>query len=371
MTAVTDRDTDTRPTVPAKPARRSRWRRYLLMAALPLLVAVGGGYEYVVGGRFVSTDNAYVQQDKVTISPDVSGRIVEVAVRENQPVSRGAVLFRIDDEPYRLALQQAEAALASARLKVEQLRADLGEELAKQAAAEEKVAFEQREFQRQQDLLKTGVAARATYDSVRHDLMAAQQDLNTAKQAVVSARAALGGDPEVPTDRHPTVLEALAKTATAQRDLDHTVVRAPADGVVSQTERLLVGQYMPVGLSAVSVVMNGASWVEANFKETDLTHMAVGQTATVVVDAYSGRTLTAHVESIGAGTGSEFSVLPAQNATGNWVKVVQRVPVRLRIDGTDAAGVPLRTGLSADVEVDTHYSRPLPGVIGSAVAAIR
>ncbi|WP_434623598.1 HlyD family secretion protein [Azospirillum sp. B2RO_4] len=373
MTAVTDRDTETRPAAQpaAKPVRRARWRRWVLMAALPLLVAVGGGYEYVVGGRYVSTDNAYVQQDKVTISPDVSGRIVEVAVRENQPVHRGDLLFRIDDEPYRLALQQADAALASARLKVEQLRADLGEAQAKQAAAEEKVAFEQREFQRQQDLLKTGVAARATYDSVRHDLMSAQQDLNTEKQAVVSARAALGGDPDIPTDRHPMVLEALAKKATAQRDLDHTVVTAPADGVVSQTDRLLVGQYASVGLSAVSLVMSGSSWVEANFKETDLTHMAVGQTATVVLDAYSGRTLTAHVESIGAGTGSEFSVLPAQNATGNWVKVVQRVPVRLRIDGTDAAAVPLRTGLSADVEVDTHYSRPLPGVIGSAVAAIR
>ena len=167
------------------------------------------------------------------------------------------------------------------------------------------------------------------------------------------------------------MLEALAKKATAQRDLDHTVVTAPADGVVSQTDRLLVGQYASVGLSAVSLVMSGSSWVEANFKETDLIHMAVGQTATVVLDAYSGRTLTAHVESIGAGTGSEFSVLPPQNATGNWVKVVQRVPVRLRIDGTDAAGVPLRTGLSAEVEVDTHYSRPLPGVIGNAVAAIR
>lgn len=378
MTAVTDRDTETRPAAQpaAKPVRRTRWRRWVLMAALPLLVAVGGGYEYVVGGRYVSTDNAYVQQDKVTISPDISGRIVEVAVRESQPVHRGDLLFRIDDEPYRLALQQADAALASARLKVEQLRADLGEAQAKQAAAEEKVAFEQREFQRQQDLLKTGVAARATYDSVRHDLMAAQQDLNTEKQSVISARAALGGDPDIPTDRHPMVLEALAKKASAQRDLDHTVVTAPADGVVSQTDRLLVGQYASVGLSAVSLVMSGASWVEANFKETDLTHMAVGQTATVVLDAYSGRTLTAHVESIGAGTGSEFSVLPAQNATGNWVKVVQRVPVRLRIDGTDgdqsgAANVPLRTGLSAEVEVDTHYSRPLPGVIGSAVAAIR
>ena len=372
MSAVTDRSAaiDDKPT---KPARRSRWRRYLLMAAVPVAVAIGGGYEYVVGGRYVSTDNAYIQQDKVTVSPDVSGRVVEVAVHENEPVVRGQILFRLDDEPYRLALQQADAALASARLKVEELRAALGEELAKQATAAETVDFQTREFQRQQDLLNTGVAARSKYDAVRHDLMAAQQELKTAQQTVISARAALGGDPDIPTDRHPTVQEALAKRATAQRDLDHTVIRAPADGVVSQTDRLLIGQYMPVGLSAVSLVMNGSSWVEANFKETDLTHMAVGQTATIVVDAYSNVTLTARVESIGAGTGSEFSLLPAQNATGNWVKVVQRIPVRLRIDpadNQDKPPVPLRTGLSAEVDVDTHYARPLPSPIRSALAML-
>ncbi|MGF7175019.1 HlyD family secretion protein [Azospirillum doebereinerae] len=374
MSAVIDRDSPTaEKSTSATPVRRRRWRRWLLMAALPVAVALGGGYEYVVGERYVSTDNAYIQQDKVTVSPDVSGRVVAVAVHENELVARGQILFRIDDEPYRLALQQADAALASARLKVEQLRADLGEEIAKQATAAENVEFQKGEFQRQKDLLNTGVAARAKYDSVRHDLTAAERELNTAQQAVVSARAALGGDPAIPTDRHPSVLEAMAKRATAQRDLDHTVVRAPADGVVSQTDRLLIGQYMTVGLSAVSLVMNGSSWVEANFKETDLTHMEVGQTATVVIDAYSGRTLTARVESIGAGTGSEFSLLPAQNATGNWVKVVQRVPVRLRIDPSDnrdAPAVPLRTGLSAQVDVDTHFTRPLPGPIRGALAMI-
>lgn len=386
MSAVTERDAaidadSDSPAAPriSKPVRGARWRRYLLMAALPVAVAVGGGYEWVVGGRYVSTDNAYIRQDKVTVSPDVSGRIVEVAVRENQPVTRGQILFRIDDEHYRLALRRADAALASARLTVEKLRADLGEELAKQAAAAETVDFQRREFQRQQDLLNTGVAARAKYESVRHDLQAAQQELNTAQQTVLSARAALGGDPEIPTDRHPAVLEALAKRAAAQRDLDLTVMRAPADGVISQTDRLMVGQYMPVGTPAVSVVINGASWIEANFKETDLTHMAVGQTATIIVDAYSNTTLTARVDSIGAGTGSEFSLLPAQNATGNWVKVVQRVPVRLRIDPVDnampkdAAGspaVPLRTGLSADVTVDTGFTRPLPAPVRSAFALL-
>ncbi len=394
MSAVTEGDTAVDAVAVAdagiaKPAiipstRRQRWRRLLLMAALPLAVAAAGGYEWVVGGRYVSTDNAYVQQNKVTVSPDVSGRIVAVAVHENQAVTQGQILFRIDDEHYRLALQQADAALAAARLTVERLRAALGEELARQAAAAETVDFQKREFQRQQDLLNTGVAARARYDAVRHDLQVAQQDLNTAQQTVLSARAALGGDPEIATDRHPTVMEALAKRATAQRDLDHAVVRAPADGVISQTGRLQVGQYMPLGTPAVSLVVNGTSWIEANFKETDLTHMAVGQAATVVVDAYSHRALTATVESIGAGTGSEFSLLPAQNATGNWVKVVQRVPVRLRLDPIErgpmerepsetapSAVVPLRTGLSVDVTVDTGYARPLPDPIRHAIAGLR
>ncbi|AWK85254.1 HlyD family secretion protein [Azospirillum thermophilum] len=376
MTAVSAPDPSDRKSDPAAraAARRPRWRRLLLMAVLPVAVAVGGGYVWVTGGRYVSTDNAYVQQDKVTVSPDVAGRVVEVAVHENQTVSRGQLLFRIDEEPFRLALQQADAAVASARLKVDQLRAAHGEALANQRAAEETVDYQQREFQRQQDLLKTGVAARAKYDEVRHDLQSAQQALNSARQSVISARAALGGDPDIPTDRHPSVLEAIARRDQARRDLEHTVVRAPADGTISQTDRLLVGQYMPVGTPAVSLVESGVSWVEANFKETDLTHMKPGQTATIAIDAYPDRRLTARVESIGAGTGSEFSVLPAQNATGNWVKVVQRVPVRLRIeqsgDPSRSDAVALRTGLSADVEIDTHYTRPLPSPVRGALAAV-
>jgi len=346
---------------------RRRWRRLVLMLIVPLALVVGGGYFWVTGGRYVSTENAYVQQDKVMIGPDVAGRIVEVAVHENETVKQGDLLFRIDDEPYRLELGQADAAIASARLNIEQLRAAFLDSQAALRSAEDNVEFQRREFDRQKTLLSGGYAAQAKYDEARHQLQAAEQALAQARQGGESARAALGGDPEIPTDRHPLVMEAIAKRDQAQRNLEQTVIRAPSDGVVSQTDRLLVGQYMPVGTPALALVEIGRTWVEANFKETDLTYMNVGQPATVTLDTYPDHDLTATVESIGAGTGSEFSLLPAQNATGNWVKVVQRVPVRLHIE--DRTGeVPLRTGFSATVEVDTGHTRDLPSPIRSALA---
>jgi len=347
---------------------RRNWRRLVLMLIVPLALVLGGAYFWVTGGRYVSTENSYVQQDKVMIGPDVSGRIVEVAVREDDTVKQGDLLFRIDDEPYRLELGQVDAAIASARLNIEQLRAAYLDAQAARQSAEENVDFQRREFERQKTLLSGGYAAQARYDEARHQLQAAEQQFAQARQRVKSALAALGGDPEIQTDRHPLVMEAIAKRDQAQRNLDHTVIRAPADGVISQTDRLLAGQYMPVGTPALALVETGRTWVEANFKETEITWMHVGQPATVTLDTYPDHDLTATVESIGAGTGSEFSLLPAQNATGNWVKVVQRVPVRLRLDPVSSAGVPLRTGLSTSVEVDTGHTRDLPSPVRSALA---
>lgn len=359
--AGTDRVTTT-----GRPKRR--WPRLALMLSLPLLLALGGGFVWLTGGRYVSTENAYVQQDMVTVAPDVAGRISAVDAHENEAVEAGQVLFRIDPDPYRLALRQAEAAIASARLRVDQLRADYHEAIADRDAAEENVAYQRRNFERQSTLAKGGYAAQARFDEARHELQAAEQRLAGSIQAVASALAALGGDPDIGTDDHPQVLEAVAHRDKAALDLDHTVVHAPAAGVVSQTDRLQAGQFLPVGTPVLSLVKTGESWVEANFKETDLTYMQVGQKAEIELDAYPGRKIEATVASIGAGTGSEFSLLPAQNATGNWVKVVQRVPVRLRLPAPD--GVPLRAGLSASVEVDTGHTRTLPGPIRSAVAAI-
>jgi len=345
----------------AEKPRRSR-RRLVVMALVPALLLATGAFFWLTGGRYASTDNAYVQQDRVTITADVSGRIVGVDARENDHVTTGTVLFRIDPEPYRIALAGAEAALASARLQVEQLRASYEQAIAEEKAAADDVGFRQKSFDRQQGLLDKGVASQANFDTAENDLHAAQQALSQATQRREAALAALGGDPSIETDRHPMVLAALAQRDKAQLDLQNTDVRAPSDGVVAQSDRLQVGQYVTASTPVLALVGTGHSWIEANFKETDLTHMKTGEPATITIDAYPGRTLTGRVESIGAGTGAEFSLLPAQNATGNWVKVVQRVPVRIAFDGP-VADLPLRSGLSAYVSVD------LKGGPGTAAAA--
>ena len=334
----------------AEKPKRSR-RRFVVMAVVPGLLLAVGGYFWLTGGRYASTDNAYVQQDKVTITADVSGRIVEVAARENDAVAAGQLLFQINPEPYRIALAGAEAGLASARLQVEQLRAAYEQAMAEEAAAADDVDFKQKSFERQQGLLKKGVASQASFDTAENDLHTAQQDLSQAKQRTEAALAALGGDAAIKTDDHPLVLAAIAKRDQSQLDLADTAVKAPSAGVVAQSDRLQVGQYVTAATPVLALVETGHSWVEANFKETDLTRMKVGEPATITIDAYPDHSFTGEVSSIGAGTGAEFSLLPAQNATGNWVKVVQRVPVRISFSDPDHQ-VPLRSGLSASVSVD-------------------
>lgn len=352
----------------ASATRTRRLRRLALMLAVPLAILAAGAGWWLLGGRWVATDNAYVRQDIVLLSPDVPGRIVEVAVGENQRVAKGQLLFRLDPEPYAIALRRAEAGIAAARLQVEQRRAAYLQARAEATAAERSLVFRQRERERQAQLAAGGYAAAARLDGAEDALQAAEQRAMTARERVAGALAALGGDARIATDDHPLVREALARRDQARLDLDHTRVTSPAEGVVSQTERLQVGQYIPVGTPVLSLVEAGESWVEANFKETDLAHMRVGQAATVEIDAYPGVELAARVASIGAGTGAEFSILPAQNATGNWVKVVQRVPVRLRLERAAPEDAPLRTGLSAHVAVDTGWTRPLPDPVRSALA---
>jgi len=354
-----------------KPAARpSRRRRYLIMAALPIVLAAIGGYFWLTGGRYVSTDNAYVQQDKVTLTAGVSGRIVEVAVHENQQVAAGDLLFRIDPEPYRIAVDAADAALASARLQVEQLRAAYEQAVAAATAARDDVSFKQKALDRVKGLLAKGVSSQAGFDAAENDLHAAEQAASQAEQRIQAALAALGGDARIATDKHPMVLAAGARLEQAKLDLANTEVRAPVAGVVSQTDRLQVGQYVanPTANPTVllAIVENGETWVEANFKETDLTRMQPGKAATVSFDVFPGREFTGEVESIGAGTGAEFALLPAQNASGNWVKVVQRVPVRIRLSG-DLSDTPLRAGLSASVDVDLDSGST--GLMGAAAAS--
>lgn len=337
--------------VPEAPVKKKRsGRRLALMLAVPLILAAGGGYFWLTGGRFVDTDNAYVQQPKISLSSDVAGRIVSVAVKDNQLVRAGDTLFAIDPEPYRIALSQSDAALATARVNVEQLRVGYTTAVAKLDAAKATLAIRQKEWDRASNLQKQGISAESSLDDSRLALQQAQSNVSLEEQDVANATAALGGDPAIRTDDHPAVRGAMAARDNAQRNLDKSTVLAPADGIVSQVASLNVGQFINTGSTIATLVETSDTWVEANFKETQLTGLRTGMKAEVKVDAFPGLTLDCQVASIGATTGAEFALIPAQNATGNWVKVTQRLPVNIACDsGTDL----LRAGMSAAVSVDT------------------
>jgi membrane fusion protein (multidrug efflux system) len=356
-------------TATAQPKKkRKRGLRFVLMLALPLALVVGGGYYWITGGRYQETDNANLQQARVSIAAEEAGRIVEVNVADNKVVKAGDLLFTIDPEPYKIALAQADAAVAQARLSVEQLRAAYTQALAQERLAASNLAYQQGQFDRARDLAAKGISAQSSLDQARNDLDKARQDLAVAEQGIVSAKAALDGNPDIATDKHPAVLAALAARDRAAYNLAQTKVFAPADGIIYQAASFKVGQYVGVGTPLFVLVETGDTWVDANFKETQLTNMKPGQKADVVLDTYPGKTFEATVQAIGAGTGAEFSLLPAQNATGNWVKVTQRIPVRVKITDKDKS-LALRTGMSAYVTVDTGVSRGLGGLFGHAFAA--
>ncbi len=332
-------------------APRGAWRRTALMVSVPLIIVAVVAYFWLTAGRFVSTANAYVQQDRVSVSSDVTGRIVAVTVRENQPVKAGDLLFQIDPAPYRIALEQADAAIATARVQVDTLATDRGSAAADVASARADIALAQATYERQAALMKQGFTTRASFDAAAQQVAAGKAKLATANASAAKARVQVGsgtGRSGIPA----AVQAAMAQRDKALLDLQRTSVYAPVAGMVTQSTRLQVGQMMITGLPAVSIVAGNRLWVEANFKETDLDRMRIGQPATVSFDAFGKLKLKGHVQSIGAGTGSEFSVLPAQNATGNWVKVTQRVPVRIVLD--EASPRPLIAGLSADVTVDVR-----------------
>ena len=360
VTAETSKHGSAEPIVvplptPQSPApRKRRPGRLALMVAVPLLIAGAGGYFYLNGGRFEETDNAYVQQAKVAVSSDIAGRIDAVNISENQMVHAGDVLFSIDPAPYKIALDQANAALGSARVNVEQLKVSYATAQAALASASSTLAIQQASFDRQNTLVNQGISSDSALDQPKLSLQQAQNAVVSAEQQVASATAALGGNADIPTDQHPAVQAALSQVELAERNLGKTQVVAAADGVISQIASLNVGQFVATGTTIASLVETGGSWVEANFKETQLSAIHIGMPAEVAVDAMPGAPLEGKVTSIGAATGSEFSLIPAQNATGNWVKVVQRIPVRIDFETGD--GVQLRSGMSALVSVDTGKS---------------
>jgi membrane fusion protein (multidrug efflux system) len=354
------------PVAQAAPARDWKTRlRLPLMLFAPIVVAAVAAYFYLVGGRYESTDDAYVQAARIAISANVAGRVAELDVHENQVVHKGDVLYRLDDAPFRIAVEEAAAQLAAARLQVESLKANYRQRQAELASAEDTLAFQQRELDRQQKLLGSGIASQVQVDRISHARDEARTQIAGAQQQIGAVVANLGGNPNIAPDRHPAVQQARARLDRARLDLSYTTIVAPADGVVTRVDQLQVGSYIAASAPVFALVSTGDIWVEANFKEDQLTHMRVGQVATVKVDSYPGRSFAGTVVSLSPGTGSQFSVLPPENATGNWVKVVQRLPVRVRLDGVDPA-YPLHAGLSADVGVDTQYRRHLFGAAATA-----
>lgn len=329
------------------PPRKSRVRTALMV--LGPVIAIGGGLWYWFGNPdVVETDNAYIKQDIVAVAGEVSGLITQVNVRENQHVKAGDVLFTIDPATFTAAVAQADAQIASAQARVTGLTADITAKAAELAGARDDLALAQANYAREKALMDKGFNTRARMDTAFHAVASARDRIGAIQAEVEQARAQLAQGSQVP-GVNPAIASAQADRARARIEVERTVVRAPADGVVTQVTRLQVGQMVFPGVPMLSLVRDGGARVEANFKETDLTRMRPGQRAEIELDAYPGLKLSGHVESIGAGTGSEFSVLPAQNATGNWVKVIQRVPVRIAIEGRSER--PLIAGLSSDVSV--------------------
>jgi membrane fusion protein (multidrug efflux system) len=342
-----------------KPAltKRQLVRRILLPLGPVVLIALALTM-WLSGGRYVSTDNAYVHADKVAVSADIEGPVVEVAVKDNQRVAAGDLLFRIDDEPYRIALAAAEAQLGSVRNDIAALQATYRQRLADIRQGEADIAWYEREYKRQSDLAQRNVASQAKLDEARHNLDAARQRVAGLRQEAAATLAKLGGDVDKPVEEQADYRRALADVEKAKRDLRRTRVLAPIAGVVTRVESLQVGSYLTAGQPAFALIDVDHAWVEANPKETDLTHVKPGDSATVTVDTYPGRQWTGHVASLSPGTGAEFAVLPAQNASGNWVKVVQRIPVRINLDPVKDAPT-LRAGMSVEAEIDTGHSRSL------------
>ena len=337
--------------------------RLPLMIGVPLLAAAVGLYYYLGSGRYQSTDDAYVQAAQVSISSNVSGRVSEVDVHENQRVRRGDLLFRLDERPFRIAVEDARAKLASSRLAVESLEATYRQRQADLSAAESTLSYEQREYERQMRLLSSGIASQAQADRALLARNTARQNVAAAQQQITAVLASLGGTPSLPSDRHPSVEEAQAELDRTLLDLSYTTIRAPIDGIVTRVDQLQVGDYINKATPAFMLIATRDVWIEADFKENQLGRMHPGESARVVIDAYPGHTYQAVVASVSPGTGAVFSLLPAENATGNWVKVVQRLPVRLRFKDEVP---PLAAGLSATVRVDTHSSGAPPSVARAA-----
>jgi membrane fusion protein, multidrug efflux system len=346
------------PTDKGLPHKKRSSRRTMMFAMLPVAL-VAGGYFYVTGGAIMSTDNAYVQADIVGVSGDISGIVKEVDVRDNQNIHKGDVLFKIDDEPFRIAFDKADAQLGMVKNDLLAMRTNYKDMQAQIEQAKADIALNSLTVDRQQKLLVNNYTAQATLDSAQNTLIASKQKLASLTQQLAGIAVNLNGNPDAPIEEHPRYKNALAARDEAARQLSHTILKAPFDGIVTNVPTLQPGQYLASGTTAFNIVSTDHVWVEANPKETELTSVEPGQKVSVTVDTYPGQKWTGTVESISPASASSFSLLPAENSSGNWVKVVQRIPMRIRVE--NEPGKPqLRVGMSVEVNVDTGHPRGFP-----------
>jgi membrane fusion protein, multidrug efflux system len=343
--------------------------RSVLLVIAPLVAVLVGLHYYILGGRYEVTDNAYVKANIVAVSAEVDGRVVEVAVHDNQAVDAGALLFRLDPKPFELEVERADAQMRVVRTDLDTLRAAYRVALAEAAEAEANIGFLTRQLERQQMLKARGMGREESYDEARHNLESAQRKLESSRERAHGVLVSLGGDAKLPVEDHPRYLQAKAARDSAQVDLARTRVMAPAAGVVSNM-KLQAGEHVARGVPVFSLIESGRIWIEANYKETQLTHMREGQPATVSADAYPDRSWHARISAIAPATGAEFAVLPPQNATGNWVKVVQRIPVIVQLDPV-AGAPPLRAGMTVSVSVDTGRERTVTGSLRELLGLAR
>ncbi len=346
-----------------------RYRRFLLLVVLPLTAAIAGLTFYLHGGRYVGTDDAYVGAQKVLVTPDISGKILKVVVKEGQTVKRGDELFEIDPVPFRLAVEETKAQLAQARTTYDNLVANIkiyGDML---DLAQQGIELKKRDVERKQALVKNNFGSQLDLDNASNALVTAGAQAQYIKQQLSNARTQLLGNTELPLEQFPPYAQAKAKLDDAQRNLDHTVLRAAMDGVATQVEQIQLGRFVTAGTPVFSIIDVAHPWVDANPKESDLTHVTEGQAVTLEVDAFPGHVFKGKIGSLSPGTGAQFAILPPQNATGNFVKVVQRVPIRIYFDETDKYVRKLKAGMSVYATIDTGHQRSLAGLFGLSATA--